>query len=69
VLIVLAPVATAVDIVDVAAATTATSVAVNATSIISNTNISTTPTDYAAVIANRLRIWVALSACLFLAEI
>jgi hypothetical protein len=46
VLIVLAPVATAVDIVAVAAPTIATSVAVNATtSIISTTNISTTSTS------------------------
>jgi hypothetical protein len=53
VLIVLAPVATAVDIVAVSAATIATSVAVDVTtSIISTTNISTTPTDYTTVITN-----------------
>jgi hypothetical protein len=65
VLIVLAPVATAVDIVAVPTATI-TSVAVNATtSIISTTNISTT--DYTAVstnsdIARTIASWTSLSS-------
>jgi hypothetical protein len=48
VMIVLAPVATAVDIVAVATATIATSAAVNITSslITTNNNTNTTPTDY-----------------------
>jgi hypothetical protein len=52
-MIVLAPVATAVDIVAMATATIATSVAVNVTtSSITTTNTNTTPTDYTTAITN-----------------
>jgi hypothetical protein len=66
-LIVLAPVATAVDIVAVSAATFATSVAVNVTSsIISTTNIHTTPTDNGGIastdVASTIASWTSLSS-------
>jgi hypothetical protein len=62
VLIVLAPVATAVDIVDVSAANIATSVAVNVTSsIISTTNIHTSPTDNGGI-ASTIASWTSLSS-------
>jgi hypothetical protein len=69
VLIVLAPVATAVDIVAVSAATIATSVAVNVTSsIISTTNIHTTPTDNGGIastdIASTTASWTSLSSAI-----